>query len=120
MPKWLDNLYVSNPVFSQIRQDYGQEAEGVIFGFPQDVKGAILQFPQGESFARFFITYEELEIAWRPDGVFRINQDNVKLIGVYPRVNQVLQRHGNSKTWVRVNRSRVPLYTCYAEHSTSS
>lgn len=110
---WLDNLYVSNPVFSQMREDYGQEAEGVIFGFPQDVKGAILQFPQGSLFVRFFITYEELEIAHRPNGVYHINQSNTKLVGVYPKVHQVLRRKGNSDTFVRVNRSRVPLYTCY-------
>lgn len=109
---WLNNLYVSNPVFSQMRQDYGQEAEGVIFGFPQDVKGAIIQF----GFARFFITFEELEISWRPDGIYRINQENVKLIGIFKK-DLVLKAKGNSNTFVRINRSRVPLYTCY-EHST--
>lgn len=109
---WLDSLYVSNKVFSQMREDYGQEADGVIFGFPQDVKGAIIQFPQGESFARFFITFEELQLAWRHDGVYRINQANVKLVGVIPRKELVLGS-GNSNTFVRVNRKRVPLYTCY-------
>lgn len=110
---WLDSLYVSNKVFSQMREDYGQEAEGVIYGFPQDVKGAIIQFPQGENFVRFFITFEELEIAWRSDGVYRINQANVKLVCVIPKKELVLGK-GNSNTFVRVNRSRVPLYTCYA------
>src|SRR5438477_11890456 len=86
---WLNNLYVSNPVFSQMRRDYEQEAEGVIFGFPQDVQGAIIQFPQGTSFVRFFITFEELQIAWRPHGVYHINQDNTKLVGVFKKVNLI-------------------------------
>jgi hypothetical protein len=93
---WLNNLYVSNPVFSQVRADYQQEAEGVIFGFPQDIKGAIIQFPQGNYWVRFFITYEELEIAWRPSGVYHISQDNTKLVGVYKKVNLILKDKGNS------------------------
>lgn len=109
---WLDNLYVSNPVFSQMRKDYEQEAEGVIFGFPQDIQGAVVQFPQGDKVVRFFITFEELSIAWREDGVYRINQSNVKLIGVFPNKDLVLGK-GSSSSFVRVNRSRVPLYTCY-------
>jgi hypothetical protein len=109
---WLDSLYVSCPVFSQMRKDYGQEADGVIFGFPQDIHGAVLQFPQGDKVVRFFITFEELQIAWRSDGVYRINQANVKLVGVFPNKNLVLGK-GNSSTFVRVNRYRVPLYTCY-------
>lgn len=94
--RWLDSLHISAKVFSQMREDCGMEAEGIIFGFPWDVKGAILKFSEDY----FFITYEDLEIAYRPDKVFRINQNNTKL--VRPKLDKYPS--------VYLNRSRVPLY----------
>jgi hypothetical protein len=97
-----------------MRKDYGMEAEGIIFGFPQDIRGAIIQFPQGEYYARYFITNEELAIAWRMDGVYRINQDNVKLIAMVKKKELTLDpNHVTHIGFVSINRCKVPLWTSF-------
>ena len=65
LTRWEDCLYVSAPVWMQSRFENDLPADGQIWGFPQDIPGAVVQFPQTDRWdARYYITFDHMSRVW--------------------------------------------------------
>ena len=109
---WLDQLHVATKVYSQARADDDLPAWGVIWGFPDDVSGAIVMFHQAEFLIYFLVMYEDLK--WQGDAYY-IDQSKAKLIRLTPEKRYILVNSSMQVyEYVRCQgRSRVPLRTNY-------
>jgi hypothetical protein len=116
--RWEDNLYVSAPVWMQARHDDNLPADGLIWGFPQDIPGVIVQFDHTDKYhVRFFVTFEELERTWSlRSKTYMI--ENVKLVELvekreYYRDDRKVRPYGWVVLKVNNRREPIPLWTSY-------
>lgn len=112
--RWEDTLYVSHPVWWQVRFDDNLPAEGIIWGFPQDVCGVIVQFDHVlNKHARYFVTFEELEKTYNPRARMSCIQ-SAKLVEVIEK-REYYRKDMEVRPWgiVVLQRKRIPLWTSY-------
>jgi hypothetical protein len=89
-------------------------AEGIIFGFPDDIPYAVIQFPHIENTnVRFLVSFEELKEGWRASITLPYYVTKVKLLEVVPCIQYFRVSNMFLGGYVKHNRRRLPLRTCF-------
>ena len=109
--RWEDNLFVNSKVHMASRAADGLEADGIIFGFPDDIPYAVVQFDHLEFHARYLVSYEELQKGWVEQDRYYITE--AKLLEVIPRKEYVRLDRTFLCGSVKHNRYKHPLRTCF-------
>jgi hypothetical protein len=93
-------------------------AEGFIWGFPQDIPGAIVQFSQGEKWnARYYATFDHMSRVWSARSKMFMLED-VALVELvekkkYIRYDTKVFEAGLVVLKLNGRRRKVPLWTSY-------
>jgi hypothetical protein len=110
--RWSDSLYITNQVWSQWRFENGLNGDGIIFGFIDNPRGTVVEFPHKETWrVRYFVTNEHLEAVWsHKDGTFYITEakrvEVIERIEPYEDIGCV-----RDLCTVMLYRRRVPVWT---------
>jgi hypothetical protein len=112
--KGLDAIYSGAQVWWQDRDDCGQMGAGIIFGFIWDTpnNGVVLQFSQGNYYARYFIDFDLLVKSWNPDTQqFRI--ETAKLLVMADEFKSTERTANLPMTSCTRNNKAVPIWTYF-------
>lgn len=112
--KGYDALFSGMPVWWQKRHDSGLMGAGILFGsiWDTDNNGEVLQFYQGNFFARYFIKTPVLCACWDVKRQMFCIQD-AKLLVMAEEFHSTERKSNMPMTYCIRSRKAVPIWTYY-------